>query len=131
MHRPVGSIASPACKDLATEWLDKFPLSTQGRHVVDRHGKRFKLAGVNWYGASDAYHVVGGLDVQSLPQICAAVRELGFSVVRLPFSNEMLRAREPTAGPSGSRRSGVSRFRPGPWLLSVDVFAPGWRQQML
>lgn len=85
-------------EDLATEWLDKFPLSTQGRHVVDRHGKRFKLAGVNWYGASDAYHVVGGLDVQSLPQICAAVRELGFSVVRLPFSNEMLRAREPTAG---------------------------------
>ena len=29
------------------------PLSTSGRFIVDAHGKRVRLAGVNWYGASE------------------------------------------------------------------------------
>ena len=33
--------------------LFKLPLRIKGRHVVDAKGKRFKLASVNWYGASD------------------------------------------------------------------------------
>lgn len=72
-------------------WRDQFPLRARGRHLVNRHGERFKLAGVNWYGASDSIHVVGGLDLHSLEGICEAVAQIGFTVVRLPFSNEMLR----------------------------------------
>mmetsp|Transcript_10130 Transcript_10130/g.19552 ORF Transcript_10130/g.19552 Transcript_10130/m.19552 type:complete len:406 (+) Transcript_10130:3-1220(+) len=59
---------------------------------MNRLGNRFRLIGVNWYGASDAYNVVGGLDVQTLEIICETVQQLGFNVVRLPFSNEMLRS---------------------------------------
>jgi len=73
-------------------WLDQFPLSTRGRHIVNRHGRRFRLAAVNWYGASDAYHVVGGLDVQRLDTICETISKLGFTAVRLPFSNEMVKS---------------------------------------
>lgn len=76
---------------LDAEWLSRFPLEAKGRHVVDTKGQRFKLAGVNWYGASDVNHVVGGLEVQPMEKICTTIKSLGFSMVRLPFSNEMLR----------------------------------------
>eukprot|EP00930_Biecheleria_cincta_P039889 TRINITY_DN27372_c0_g1_i2.p1 TRINITY_DN27372_c0_g1~~TRINITY_DN27372_c0_g1_i2.p1 ORF type:complete len:608 (-),score=66.79 TRINITY_DN27372_c0_g1_i2:126-1898(-) len=72
------------------DWLAQFPLSTKGRHIVNKFGERFRLRGINWYGASDTYHIVGGLDVQRLEVICDAIHSLGFNVVRLPFSNEML-----------------------------------------
>jgi endoglucanase len=71
------------------------PLSTCGRFMVDAGGRRVKLAGVNWYGASDTELVVGGLDLVSLDRVVSTIRELGFNTVRLPFSHEMLHASEP------------------------------------
>lgn len=85
------------CSYLDQHWAQQFPLYTRGRHVMDQRGERFRLCGVNWYGASDANHVVGGLDVQRLEVICETVSSLGFNVVRLPFSNEMLRSQVPPA----------------------------------
>ncbi|KAK9770630.1 hypothetical protein SCAR479_12706 [Seiridium cardinale] len=66
------------------------PLSTQGRDVVDTHGRRFKLASVNWYGASDELLIPGGLDVQHRSVIAQTIRRLGFNSVRLPYSDEMV-----------------------------------------
>jgi endoglucanase len=66
------------------------PLRACGRWIVDATGRRFKLAGVNWYGASDAKYVVGGLDQQPVSSIAATIRGMGFNMVRLPFSNEMV-----------------------------------------
>jgi hypothetical protein len=85
-------VISPA-KGVDKTWISQFPLETKGRHILNKFGERFRLIGVNWYGASDTLHVVGGLDVQNLDVICRTVADLGFSVVRLPFSNEMLRTR--------------------------------------
>lgn len=68
------------------------PLRTCDRFIVDAEGTRFKLASVNWYGASDDYNVVGGLAEQPLDHIVQLVIDMGFNSVRLPFSNEMLRA---------------------------------------
>jgi aryl-phospho-beta-D-glucosidase BglC (GH1 family) len=84
--------AAPAPAPAASIPEDRLPLSTCGRWVVDRAGRRVKLAGVNWYGASDVKHVVGGLDKVPLARVPQQIRELGFNSVRLPFSNEMLRA---------------------------------------
>lgn len=75
-------------------WLAQFPLRARGRHLVNQRGERFKLAGVNWYGASDSHHVVCGLAVRPLRDICRMVASMGFTVVRLPFSSEMLRVDE-------------------------------------
>jgi len=72
-------------------WQLQFPLRAKGRRLVNQFGQHFKLAGVNWYGASDTYHVVGGLDMRPLAEICHSVAAMGFTVVRLPFSSEMLR----------------------------------------
>jgi endoglucanase len=66
------------------------PLRTQGRHVVDAHGRRFKLASVNWYGASDELFVPGGLDTQHRDTIAQAIKRLGFNSVRLPYADELV-----------------------------------------
>lgn len=66
------------------------PLSTRGRDVVDTNGRRFKLASVNWYGASDELFILGGLDVQHRTVIAKTIRRLGFNSVRLPYADEMV-----------------------------------------
>ncbi|KAK4251248.1 endoglucanase [Corynascus novoguineensis] len=66
------------------------PLRTRGRDVVDARGRRFKLASVNWYGASDELLVPGGLDVRHRRDIARTVRRLGFNSVRLPYADEMV-----------------------------------------
>jgi endoglucanase len=66
------------------------PLHTDGRDVVDATGRRFKLASVNWYGASDEHFVPGGLDVQHRSVIAKTIHKLGFNSVRLPYSDELV-----------------------------------------
>jgi len=66
------------------------PLRTKGRDIVDKSGKRFKLASVNWYGGSDEEFIPGGLEVQHRSIIAQTIRSLGFNSVRLPYSDEMV-----------------------------------------
>ena len=70
--------------------LFKAPLRTQGRHIVDADGNRFKLASINWYGASDELFVCGGLDTRHRNAIATLIRRLGFNSVRLPYSDELV-----------------------------------------
>src|SRR5690242_15289635 len=66
------------------------PLHTEGRWIVDRHGRRVKLASVNWSGAETQAFVVGGLDVRRLDDLAALIAEGGFNSVRLPWSNQLV-----------------------------------------
>lgn len=68
------------------------PLRTRGRDVVDARGERFKLASVNWYGASDELFVPGGLDIQHRSKIAETIKRLGFNSVRLPYADELVTA---------------------------------------
>ncbi|CAK0812896.1 unnamed protein product, partial [Prorocentrum cordatum] len=87
---PAAAAAAPA-EPSREEWLARFPLRVEGGKVVDAHGQRFRLKGVNWYGGSDVQHVVGGLHCRRLADLAQGVRDMGFTVVRLPFSNQMMR----------------------------------------
>jgi aryl-phospho-beta-D-glucosidase BglC (GH1 family) len=62
------------------------PLSTSGRFIVDAHGKRVRLAGVNWYGASEDLGVPAGLDRTSRTALAKLLVAQGFNCVRFPFS---------------------------------------------
>jgi endoglucanase len=62
------------------------PLSTSGRFIVDAHGKRVRLAGVNWYGAHEDDGVPPGLDRTHRRTLATAIASHGFNSVRLPFS---------------------------------------------
>ena len=66
------------------------PFQTAGRHIVDSNGRRFKLASINWYGASDIYFVPGGLDFRHRDEIAATIRQMGFNSVRFPYSDQMV-----------------------------------------
>jgi endoglucanase len=62
------------------------PLSARGRYIVDAHGRRVRLAGVNWYGAHEDDGVVPGLDRTDRVRLARAIAGHGFNSVRLPFS---------------------------------------------
>ncbi len=66
------------------------PLHTHGRHIIDSRGSRFKLASINWYGASDELFIPSGLDMQHRSSIASLIRHMGFNSVRLPYSDEMV-----------------------------------------
>ncbi|KAK0278205.1 hypothetical protein LTR35_009528 [Friedmanniomyces endolithicus] len=66
------------------------PFTTAGRHIVDANGKRFKLASINWYGASDVHFVPGGLEKRHRTEIAATIRRMGFNSVRFPYSDQMV-----------------------------------------
>ncbi|KEY66112.1 hypothetical protein S7711_05286 [Stachybotrys chartarum IBT 7711] len=68
----------------------ELPLRTSGRHIVDGRGHRFKLASINWYGASDELFVPGGLDIQHRSVIARTIKRLGFNSVRLPYADELV-----------------------------------------
>jgi endoglucanase len=89
------------------------PLSASGRYIVDAHGQRVRLAGVNWYGAHEDDGVVSGLDRTDRVRLARAIAGLGFNSVRLPFSlwmteqatpvpDEYLAANPDLSGGSGS-----------------------------
>ncbi len=62
------------------------PLSTSGRFIVDAQGKRVRLAGVNWYGASEDVGVPAGLDCVNRDTLAELIAAQGFNCVRFPFS---------------------------------------------
>ncbi|KAL5596773.1 hypothetical protein BROUX41_006543 [Berkeleyomyces rouxiae] len=75
-------------ESLATAY--SLPLRTSGRHILDQKGRRFRLAAVNWDGASDELFVPGGLDTRQRSEIATLIRDLGFNTVRLPYSDELV-----------------------------------------
>ena len=58
---------SPALTDTQ---LIAFPLYTHDASIIDRFGRRVKLAFVNWSGAHMCRHCVDGLQFRKLADIC-------------------------------------------------------------
>jgi aryl-phospho-beta-D-glucosidase BglC (GH1 family) len=74
------------------------PLSTSGRFIVDKNGRRVRLAGVNWYGASEDLGVPAGLDRVNRHALAQLIAAQGFNSVRLPFSLWMVENLHPVDG---------------------------------
>ncbi|MEC7242717.1 MAG: cellulase family glycosylhydrolase, partial [Myxococcota bacterium] len=85
-HKDTGSPEQPADP---FPLLPAVPLHTEDRWILDAHGKRFKLASVNWYGFEELDYVPAGLEIAHVSEIAHAIADLGFNSVRLPFSLEM------------------------------------------
>jgi len=85
----LGCSAEPPADPPSTP-LPALPLRTESRWVVDAHGERFKLAGVNWYGAESATLVPDGLALRHRSDLAKQVRTLGFNSVRIPWCNELV-----------------------------------------
>lgn len=67
------------------------PLSTAGGRIVDASGVPYRLHGVNWFGLETPNFAPHGIWKRDWRGMMNQMRELGFNVIRLPFSNALLR----------------------------------------
>lgn len=65
-------------------------LHTSGSKILDASNKDVGLSGLNWFGFETSNYAPYGLDVRNWEEMLDQVKELGYNVIRLPFSNAML-----------------------------------------
>ncbi len=63
---------------------------TKGAQILDSSNNPIRMHGVNWYGFETTNLVVGGLYAQDYKTILKAVKQNGYNVIRLPFSNQLV-----------------------------------------
>jgi endoglucanase len=73
-------------------------LHTCGNQIYDSHGNLVQIAGVSWFGLETANMSPDGLWARNWQTILDQLATLGYNVIRLPFSDDILR---PGARPSG------------------------------
>jgi aryl-phospho-beta-D-glucosidase BglC (GH1 family) len=64
---------------------------------LDASNKVVGLSGLNWFGFETSNYAPYGLEQRNWGEVLDQIKELGYNVIRLPFSNAML---EPGARPS-------------------------------
>lgn len=79
---------------------------TRGNQVLDSRDRPVRIQGVNWYGFETPTFVAHGLWAQDYKFILNAIKDNGFNVVRLPFSNEMVETDPVPTAMSFSNASG-------------------------
>ena len=63
---------------------------TNGNQIVDSNGETVRVAGVNWYGFETTDYIVHGLWAQDYKTVLNTIKSLGYNVIRIPFSNQMV-----------------------------------------
>lgn len=70
----------------------QLPLSTRGSKIVDARGASVLLRGVNWFGIETELHVPHGLWSRDYKEMLAQIKNLGYNLIRLPYSVQSLRS---------------------------------------
>lgn len=73
-------------------------LHTSGNRILDSSGRVVGLSGVNWFGFETESRAPHGLWQRNWEEMLDQIQDLGYNVIRLPFSNAML---APGAKPTG------------------------------
>ena len=63
---------------------------TSGSKIVDANGVTVRIAGINWYGFETPDYLVHGLWAQDYHTVLNTIKSLGYNVIRIPFSNQMV-----------------------------------------
>jgi endoglucanase len=88
----VVSLSLVGLGDVATATVTvQTPLSTSGANIVDAKGKAVLLRGVNWFGIETETHVPHGLWSRDYKDMLSQMRQMGYNLIRLPYSVESLR----------------------------------------
>ena len=75
-------------------------LHTWGSTILNASNQVVQLSGVNWFGFETPEYAPHGLSVRPWRSVLDQIKSQGYNVIRLPFSNAMLR--------SGVRPSGIN-----------------------
>lgn len=65
-------------------------LHTSGNQILDASGNVVGLSGLNWFGFETDLRAPHGLWQRSWQEMLDQIHDLGYNVIRLPFSNAML-----------------------------------------
>ena len=63
---------------------------TSGNEILDSNGQVVRIAGINWYGFETPDFLVHGLWAHDYKIVISTIKSLGYNVIRIPFSNEMV-----------------------------------------
>lgn len=63
---------------------------TSGNKILDANGDTVRIAGINWYGFETPDYLVHGLWAQDYTTVLNTIKSLGYNVIRIPFSNQMV-----------------------------------------
>jgi endoglucanase len=63
---------------------------TSGNKILDSNGETVRIAGINWYGAETPDYLVHGLWAQDYHTVLNNIKSLGYNVIRIPFSNQLV-----------------------------------------
>ena len=72
----------------------QLPLSTRGAKIIDAKGNSVLLRGVNWFGMETETHTPHGLWKRDYKDMLAQIKNLGYNLIRLPYSVQALRSSE-------------------------------------
>jgi endoglucanase len=67
-------------------------LHIAGAQIVDGHGTAVRLTGVNWFGFETNTYAPHGLAQRPMTALLDQIKALGFNVIRVPFSSQLLDA---------------------------------------
>jgi endoglucanase len=71
---------------------------TQGGEILDSAGNPVIFTGINWFGLETESYAPHGLWARSLDSLLDQIVQLGFNVIRLPYSNQLF---DPGSVPNG------------------------------
>ena len=63
---------------------------TNGSRILDSGNNPVRISGVNWYGFETTDFIAHGLWAQSYQNVLNTTKALGYNVIRIPYSNEMV-----------------------------------------
>ena len=63
---------------------------TSGNQILDSNNEPVRIAGINWYGFETTNYVANGLWAQDYKSILNTIKDNGYNVIRLPFSNQVV-----------------------------------------
>jgi aryl-phospho-beta-D-glucosidase BglC (GH1 family) len=87
-------------------------LHTSGGRIVTSTGSPYTIRGIAWFGMETSYCAPHGLDTITLASGMQHIKQMGFTTVRLPYSNQCL---------ASSSVSGVSADRSLAGLTPLQV----------
>ena len=63
---------------------------TSGNKILDGNGNTVRIAGINWYGFETTDMVAHGLYTADYKTIINDIKSLGYNVIRLPYSDQLV-----------------------------------------
>ncbi|MGO9603664.1 MAG: cellulase family glycosylhydrolase [Candidatus Binataceae bacterium] len=77
-------LSAPASAQSAGYW------HTSGGQILDSNNHPVRISGINWYGFETTDEIAHGLWAQDYKAILNAIKNNGYNVIRIPFSNQMV-----------------------------------------